>query len=111
LLLYCDAVPIPARHPLECKMMKLTLGLFETDITAAVAEDLVARLLGDDPPNFDDADFEQLLPVYGEAVVDGLNWELPGGLADEMAEEVRRVVAGSRRPSLYEQLMSRSHWN
>jgi hypothetical protein len=86
-------------------MLKLTLGLFETDITAAVAEDLLARLLGDDPPNFDDADFEQLLPVYGEAVLDGLNWELPGGLADEMADAVQEVMAGSRRPSLYERLM------
>jgi hypothetical protein len=88
-------------------MIGLTLGLFETDITAAVAEDLVARLLGDDPPNFEDRDFEKLLPVYGEAVLDGLNWELPGGLADEMLAEVRRVIRTKwNGSSLYRRLMS-----
>jgi hypothetical protein len=92
-------------------MIELTLGLFETDVTAAVAEDLAARLLGDDPPNFEDRDFEKLLPLYGEAVVDGLNWELPGGLASEMAEAVREATAEGRRPTLYERLMVERCWN
>jgi hypothetical protein len=87
-------------------MIELTLGLFETDITAAVAEDLAARLLGDDPPNFEDRDFEKLLPLYGEAVLDGLNWELRAGLADEMAEAVRSAVPRDGRMGLYERLMS-----
>ena len=92
-------------------MLELTLGLFETDITAAVAEDLAAQLLSADPRNFEDRDFEKLLLLYGEAVVDGLNWQLPGGLADEMAEAVREVMAESRRPSLYERLTSERSWN
>lgn len=86
-------------------MIEITLGAFATDITAAVAEDLAARLLGEDPSNFEDADFRQLLPVYGGAVLDGLNWDMPGGLADEMADAVREVVPRGGRMGLYERLM------
>lgn len=92
-------------------MIELLLGTFETPVAAAVAEDLAARLIGEDAPNFEDADFEKLLLVFGEAVVEGLNWNLPGGLADEMTKAVREVMAKDRRPSLYEQLTNGNRWN
>lgn len=92
-------------------MIELTLGVFKTHVTAAVAEDLAARLLGEDAPNFEDRDFEQLLPLYGKAVVEGLNWELPGTLADEMAAAVREVVPSGGRMGLDERLMGGPSWN
>lgn len=89
-------------------MIEITLGAFATDITAAVAEDLAARLLGDDGPNFEDRDFQQLLPLYGEAVLNGLNWELPGELADAVREVAR---TGGNGPPLYQRLPDERAWN
>jgi len=68
----------------------LDLGHYDQEVVAALAHDLAARVLGDDPSgfNFSDEMLHDLVPLYGKDVVEGLN----PGLADELRDAIAELV-------------------
>ena len=70
--------PAPVQEP-DGDGDELSVGDYEQAVVAALAVDLMARVMdeGSGTWNFSDEMLADLLPVYGEDVVAGLNPELP----------------------------------
>jgi hypothetical protein len=71
-------------------MPQLSIGCFGEEIVAALAYDLAARLMDLDRSelNFSDERVRELVPLYGEAILAGLDEGMPG----ELRAAIRRVV-------------------
>ncbi len=76
--------------------MNLTIGFYDEEVVAALAYDLAARLLGEDRGefNFSNDELRELVPVYGDELVRGLNKKLPRGLREAMARLVDMFRTG-----------------
>jgi hypothetical protein len=94
---YTRKRPAAAGEVTQAEEEPLTLGYFAHETSAAIAYDLAARVLKWDPEewNFADEMIRDLLPIFGDEVVQGLdhNKELPSGLKDAMLQEMRRLTA------------------
>src|SRR5262245_53868297 len=76
--------------------MGLNLGDYSSELAAAIAHDLAARILADDDLNFTTEEFARLLPAFADLVIAGLSPTVPKNLRREMidfAREARRKQA------------------
>jgi hypothetical protein len=76
--------------------VELTIGYFDQEVVAALAYDLVARVMGEDVReyNFSDEMLKDLVPIYGNDILEGLNEELPRRLREAVARQVERFSEG-----------------
>jgi hypothetical protein len=72
----------------------LSLGHFEHDSAAVVASDLAIRALKGDPSlfNLTDEMLRDLLPIFGDDVVSGLDKKLPEALREGIIREMGRLA-------------------
>src|SRR5262249_29696172 len=73
---------------------EFALGAFENEPAAAIAYDLAARVLRWDPSeyNFADEMIRDLLPIFGDDVLEGLDKKLSKSLRKAMVREMRRLA-------------------